>query len=216
MRGTHKYSQRGVWLPHEPEKVRITAGEYGHYRSTHVSEWWINFGSVWLADHLNDMTCNVRVLRCDSKEQPRDRTLEANVFLCVDLSCSLGNRQQQEKKSLGVIGQRFYPLWPIKPHLCAHKQPIRDLMPSWGDRRISSGNTLTHTHTHVCTLGNIIYLCTHKWMFAVMRELEQNDAVLSVCVFSTNTVLEPVLIQGTKKPFCEPANIATDLRAELL
>lgn len=104
------------------------------------------------------------------------------VCVCVDLSCSLGNRQQQEKKSLGVIGQRFYPLWPIKLHLCAYKQPIRDLMPSWGDRRISSGNT----HTHVYTLGNIIYLCTHKWMLAVMRELEPNGAVLSVCVHSTN------------------------------
>lgn len=37
-----------------------------------------------------------------------------------------------------------------------------------------------------------------------------------VCVVSTNTGPEPVLILGTKKPFCEPANIPTDLRAELL
>lgn len=67
---------------------------------------------MWLADHLNDTACTGSVLRCDSKEQPRDRTLETNVFVRVVLSCRLGNRQQQqeEEKSLGVIGQRFYPL----------------------------------------------------------------------------------------------------------
>lgn len=66
--------------------------------------------TLQLAGHLNDMTCNISIFRCDSKEQPRDRTLETNVLVCVVLSCSLGNRQQQEKKSLGIIGQRFYPL----------------------------------------------------------------------------------------------------------
>lgn len=65
---------------------------------------------MWLAERLNDMTRHVSVLGYDSKEQPRDRTLETDVFVPVVLSCSLGKRQQQEKKSLSVIGQRFYPL----------------------------------------------------------------------------------------------------------
>lgn len=192
----------------------ITVGAYGHYRSMCVSEWWINFGSMWPADHLNDTARADSVLGCDSKEQPRDRTLETNVFVCVALSCSLGNRRQQEKKSLGVIGQRFYPLWPIKPQLCTYKQPIRDFMPSRGDKRISSANTNTHTHTqHVCTHWETSYTFEHG-MYEWCRD--QNDAVLSGCLVSTNTVPEPVLTQGTKKPFCEPANISTDLRAEPL
>lgn len=61
-------------------------------------------------------------------------------------------------------------------------------------------------------------------MFAMMRELDQNGEEIRMvqwwaCVcFPTNTVPEPepTLIQGTKKPFCEPANISTDLRPELL
>lgn len=134
------------------------------------------------------------------------------VCVCVDLSCSLGNRQQQEKKSLGVIGQRFYPLWPIKLHLCAYKQPIRDLMPSWGDRRISSGNTHTHTYTH----WEISYTFAHTNECLQWWESWSRMVQCSVYVCIPQTGLEPVLIQGTKKPFCEPANISTDLRAELL
>lgn len=147
-----------------------------------VSEWWINFGNVWLDDQLNDVTCKVSLLGSDSKEQPRDRTLETNVFVCV-LSCSLGNRQQQEKKSLGVIGQRFYPLWPIKPQLCTYKQPIRDHMPSWGERRISSGNTQTHTRGNIIYLRTLVNVCNDARAGSEWRR-DQNGAVMSVCVFS--------------------------------
>lgn len=122
------------------------------------------------------MTCNVSVFRCDSKEQPRDRTLETSVFVCVVLSCSLGNRQQQEKKSLGIIGQRFYPLWPIKPQLRTYKQPIRDLMPSWGGELV----LVTHTHNLYNTLGEISYTFTHiseclQWWEGWSRMVQRSE-----------------------------------------
>lgn len=109
-------------------------------------------------------------------------SLDTDLFSCVHacvcewasshlpaLCCSPGNRQQHEKQRPGVIGKRFYPLWPIKMQLCIHKQPIRRFMLSWGDKGIvfaktEKKNTCTGEHTPLND-RNTHHSCIHVYVY---------------------------------------------------